>query len=406
MQRKKGIRLKKRRVIFLTAVLFLIAFLFTTLRVVSLVNSLQSDIVVSESLMEAGDLEPVNFLLAGVDSREGGKLYLEQLVLVSYNPSQQGAFLLYIPGETQVYLKDYGVEKIGNIYALENSSKRLPLLIESVSDLLNLPVHNYFEIDYQGLPQAVKAVRGINVNVKETLIDNHRIVFPRGEYLLKEEEAYRYFTFDLDGEDSLDRLERQRLFMVSLTDKVMTKNYITGLPGTISRLSSLVSTNMSWRELLGYYDLFKNLSYSEKVTAKIIPGREEVIEEAAYWVIDGEETRALINEFFTGEEPLSEKGLTLEILNGKGEGGIANRLARALRGLGYDVVKISNAEHFNYTTTRVINRTEDMEDAAQVLANLIPGSELEQEIIEEYPVQITIIIGHNFDEKELTERLR
>ncbi|MDO9574051.1 MAG: LytR C-terminal domain-containing protein, partial [Candidatus Contubernalis sp.] len=91
--------------------------------------------------------------------------------------------------------------------------------------------------------------------------------------------------------------------------------------------------------------------------------------------------------------------------NGIGVGGTANRVSRALRGLGYEVVRVANADHFNYTSTQIINRTEDLE-IAQPLADLFDGSEVGQEVIEGSNVQITIIIGHNFDEKRLTERLQ
>ena len=403
MQRKKGIRLKKRRVFFLTVVLVLIAFLLATLRIVSLLNSLQAEEAVSEALMEAGDTETVNFLLAGMDSRGEGRLFLDQLLLVSYLPSADKALILSIPGETQVFLKDYGVEKAENIYVLDGSSHRIPLLIETVSGLLNVPVHYFIELDYRGLSRAVESVKGVPVDVKESLIHDHRVVFSQGETLVEEEEAYRYFTFYLEDEDSLNRLDRQRLFMAALAQKVMNKNIVTGLPGTISRMSSLVTTNMSWREILSYYELFQGMSYEAGVMAEVIPGREEVMEGATYWIVDGEETRLLLKEFSTGEA--AAPGITLEILNGKGEGGIANRMARVLKGLGYEVVRVANADHFNYTTTRVISRAEELEEAARALADLIPGSEWEQEIVEEYPVQVTIILGHNFDEKELTERL-
>lgn len=403
MQRKKGIRLRKKRVLFLTVVLVLIAFLLATLRIVSLLNSLQAEEAVSEALMEARDTEKVNFLLAGMDSRGEGRLFLDQLLLVSYLPSADKALILSIPGETQVFLKDYGVEKVKNIYALDGSSQRISSLIETVSGLLNVPVHYFIELDYRGLPQAVESVNGVPVDVKECLIYDHRVVFSQGESLIEEEEAYRYFTFYLEDEDSLNRLDRQRLFMAALAQKVMNKNIVTGLPGTISRMSSLVTTNMSWREILSYYELFQGMSYEAGVTAEVIPGREEVMEGATYWIVDGEETRLLLKEFSTGEA--AAPGITLEILNGKGEGGIANRMARVLKGLGYEVVRVANADHFNYTTTRVISRAEELEEAARALADLIPGSEWEQEIVEEYPVQVTIILGHNFDEKELTERL-
>ncbi len=406
MERKKTVRLKKKKVIFLSAVLLLIALLLTTVRIVGLLNSLQNKSVVSESLVETGDMEWENTLLVGVDTREDGKKYIDQLVMVGFNPSEKRAFLLHIPGETQVHLRAYGGERVENLYALESSSHRLPLIMETVSELLNMPVHNFFEINYWELPQAIKAVKNVTVDVEETLIDNQRIIFPRGEYLLEEDEVYRYFSFELEGEHSLDRLQRQRLFMAALVEKVMGKNLITGLPGSISRLSPLVSTNMSWRELFQKYDLFKNMSYRGQVSAEIIPGSLDEIEGVSYWVVDREETGALISEL-TGKEiiGLQPHGITLEILNGVGVGGTANRVSRALRGLGYEVVRIANADHFNYTSTQIINRTEDLE-IAQPLADLFDGSEVGQEVIEGSNVQITIIIGHNFDEKRLTERLQ
>ncbi|MDO9574217.1 MAG: LCP family protein, partial [Candidatus Contubernalis sp.] len=272
MEKKKTVRLKKKKVIFLSAVLLLIALLLTTVRIVGLLNSLQNKSVVSESLVETGDMEWENTLLVGVDTREDGKKYIDQLVMVGFNPSEKRAFLLHIPGETQVHLRAYGGERVENLYALESASHRLPLIMETVSELLNMPVHNFFEINYWELPQAIKAVKNVTVDVEETLIDNQRIIFPRGEYLLEEDEVYRYFSFELEGEHSLDRLQRQRLFMAALVEKVMGKNLITGLPGSISRLSPLVSTNMSWRELFQKYDLFKNMSYRGQVSAEIIPG--------------------------------------------------------------------------------------------------------------------------------------
>ncbi|UNC93326.1 LCP family protein [Candidatus Contubernalis alkaliaceticus] len=408
MQRKKTVRLKKKKVIFLSAVLLFIALLLITVRIVSLLNSLQIKSVVSESLIETGDEEWENTLLVGVDTGENGKKYIDQLVVVSFNPSEKRAFMLHIPGETQVYLRDYGGEKVENIYALESASNQLPLLVETVAELLYMPMHYYFEINYWELPQAIKSVKNITVDVKETLTNNQRIVFPRGEYLLEEQVVYQYFTFELEGEHALDRLERQRIFMAALGEKVMGKNLITGLPGSISRLSPLVSTNMAWRELLQYYNHIKDMSYKGQVSAEIIPGWWEEIDEVTYWVVDREETRGLINDLTGGEMLSLESGITLEVLNGKGVGGTANRVSRALSGLGYEVVRVANADHFNYTSTQIISRIEDLETAeiAETLAELFEGSEVEQEIIEGHNAQITIIIGHNFDEKRLTERLQ
>lgn len=99
------------------------------------------------------------------------------------------------------------------------------------------------------------------------------------------------------------------------------------------------------------------------------------------------------------QNPILES-IEVEILNGCGERGIANIFADYLRSNQIDVVRAENADHFNYNSTLVIQRTENLEglkrvtdalgfninDRSRVLIQ--PGSNPD--------VDITLIVGKDF----------
>ena len=62
---------------------------------------------------------------------------------------------------------------------------------------------------------------------------------------------------------------------------------------------------------------------------------------------------------------------------------------------GFQVVRIDNADNFDYQRSHVISRLEDIEPAKEV-AILIPGAEFFKEPLAEYPAMVTVIIGKNF----------
>jgi len=99
------------------------------------------------------------------------------------------------------------------------------------------------------------------------------------------------------------------------------------------------------------------------------------------------------------QNPILES-IEVEILNGCGERGVANIFADFLRSNQVDVVRAENADHFNYNSTLVIQRTENLEGLKTVVTALgfdindksrvliQPNSSLD--------VDITLIVGKDF----------
>jgi hypothetical protein len=90
--------------------------------------------------------------------------------------------------------------------------------------------------------------------------------------------------------------------------------------------------------------------------------------------------------------PPADPDLTFEVLNGCGASGAGERVAMLLRGAGYRVDAIGNADHFHYRQDIVIARRVSLEKAEPVARLLGRASVIEQRRAG-HPYDITIVVG-------------
>ncbi len=92
--------------------------------------------------------------------------------------------------------------------------------------------------------------------------------------------------------------------------------------------------------------------------------------------------------------------IEIEILNGCGEAGLAVKFSDYLRSQQIDVVRSENADHFNYTTTMIIQRNEMVEYVRKVAAALdIDITDENRVLVIPDPngdVDITLILGKDY----------
>jgi len=94
------------------------------------------------------------------------------------------------------------------------------------------------------------------------------------------------------------------------------------------------------------------------------------------------------------EEP---RILQVEVLNGCGVSGVADKYTEFLRSHGLDIVRSDNYESFNVLKTVVIDRRGDVQNSIQI-AQILGLSEerVLQEVNEAYLIDASIIIGKDF----------
>jgi hypothetical protein len=94
--------------------------------------------------------------------------------------------------------------------------------------------------------------------------------------------------------------------------------------------------------------------------------------------------------------------IQVQVLNGAGRAGLANRFTSALRKNGFDVVETGNFESFDIPKTYVIDRLGNLENARRVARALNLGEDrIVREVSEGFYLDATVVIGLDYDSLNL-----
>lgn len=115
-------------------------------------------------------IQPMTFLLAGVDSRDGGGgvMNTDVLMLVSFNPQTQSASLLSLPRDLLLKPKSLPAHKSNYYYAyyyIKDKSEAIPNTKRFFSDLLGFPIDHMVVLNFDALRQTVDALGGLQIDV-------------------------------------------------------------------------------------------------------------------------------------------------------------------------------------------------------------------------------------------------
>lgn len=234
--------------------------------------------------------ERVNILVMGVDylklgSEEGQRgTRTDTIMLFSYNPANNRAFLLSIPRDSRVNISGVGMDKINHAHSYGGTD----LAIGTISDFIGLPIHHYVKVDYNAVTQLVDAVGGVEIDVPQ---DMHYsplgIHFSKGLQTLNGEQAVKYLRFR-SGYNNADigRIGAQQEFVKLLLEKVVSPSIVTNVPAYVDILSNNVETDMSKKQML---DLSKALLLNfdpSKIEKEVVPGYPDKINGISYWLVD------------------------------------------------------------------------------------------------------------------------
>lgn len=91
--------------------------------------------------------------------------------------------------------------------------------------------------------------------------------------------------------------------------------------------------------------------------------------------------------------------IQVEVLNGAGVANLASQATEHLRDRGFDVVGQGNYSSFDQQKSIVIDRIGNLEAAQKVAEALgLPKNRVEQEIRQEYYLDASVVIGHDYEQ--------
>lgn len=187
-----------------------------------------------------------NWLLVGSDSRTGlSEKDVERLgtggdlgtvrtdtIMLMHLPMRGKPTLVSIPRDSYVAVPGYGYDKINAAFAIGGPE----LLVETVEQNTGLRVDRYGEIGMGGLAGVVDAAGGVEICVSEPIDDPlANINLQPGCQTMDGATALGYVRTRATAQGDLDRVARQREFMTTLIERVLSPGVLLN-PFRMARL--------------------------------------------------------------------------------------------------------------------------------------------------------------------------
>ncbi|WP_314060436.1 LCP family protein [uncultured Vagococcus sp.] len=202
--------------------------------------------------------EPFSVLLLGLDTGDLGRDEQgrsDTMLVATINPKNNQTTLVSIARDTYTEIVGNGtMDKINHAYAFGG----VDMAMDTVENLLDIPLDHYVTINMKGLKELVDAVGGINVeNTLEFSQDGTD--FPLGTIKLNGEEALSYSRMRYeDPKGDYGRQDRQRKIITAIVKKSLSLSTITGYKSILDTIGSNMKTDLSWEDMVDLQSKYKN----------------------------------------------------------------------------------------------------------------------------------------------------
>jgi LCP family protein required for cell wall assembly len=309
----------------------------------------------------------INILLLGLGgvNHPGGTLS-DTIMVASIDPQNKKIAFLSIPRDLYVPIEGYGSTKInyahayGEMYPQETGGGPA-VAKETVSKILDLPIHYYVRADFDGFTQLVDELGGLTVDVQnaisdpyypaDNMVDYDPFYLNAGTQILDGETALK-FARSRETTSDFDRASRQQQLLVAIKQKALSLNILTNpkkLVDILQIMGDHVSTDLQTWEIEKLVTLLKDVDTSN-IVMKVLDNSSEgslVSEDidGGYYLVpkagvgNFTQIQRIAHEIFS-DPYLGKENAQLEILNATGQAGAAKEVQDTLASYGYNVVQI------------------------------------------------------------------
>lgn len=335
--------------------------------------------------------------------------------VLMYYPGTKRAAIFDIPGALGLIIKRINrVDRIDTVY----DSQKAAGYEGEVEGLLGVDISFTIVFETGGLGKFVDLIEGVELFIPSPVEDydaHPPVFFPSGLTRLDGDKARAYITYQ-QGEDDgeLAAFRRQRFFLAFIK-RLGEKNEALKHKAVAPIAQPLMRTSMNQRTRFRLFDELAVID-TDRVNVQSVGGnaREVSGQTLIFPYYDGSLIKDIVRESLGSltryvEGTGTERVFTVEVLNGTGSAGLAGRTAELLRGFGYDVIAIGNADSSDYAATEIIDRA-GYEDVVRTFAEIIRCKQIRFEAnpLEnadmgmnlqnyEYRSDFTLIIGRDFN---------
>lgn len=366
----------------------------------------------SEKRLRGEERDRINLLVLG-EGGEGhdGPHLTDTILFVTFKPSTSEVGIMSLPRDLWIPLPDGGQGKINAVNALAEKARPRSggeKAREAVAMLLDQPIDYYVRVDFAAFKTLIDDVGGVTVNVERTFTD---FAYPT------EDALYKKVHFDkgwqtMDGDTALEyvrsrhgnngeggdfaRSRRQQKVMLALKEKLVSFDTLLNpsrVASVLETLSNHVITDMELWEIVKLAKAMRAIDTSKLSNRVLDDGPQGVLYASTITVSNGDayvllprksdwsDVRRIASrvlETKPDDAPAAEESrpARVEIQNGTLQAGLAKKTQDLLAKVGYDVVRIGNAQERARERTIVYDLTNGgLPEELQTLKNLL-GAEV------------------------------
>jgi LCP family protein required for cell wall assembly len=373
--------------------------------------------VSQRTILKGEDQDRINFVLLGVGGKnhDGGML-ADTIMVASFQPSTHKVVMMSIPRDLTVPMTGYGWRKINSANSLaeaKDPGSGGQATADLISEILEMPIHYYLRVDFDGFIKIIDDLGGIEVEVENTLDDYRYPIMGRednpdyysrfehlhidaGRQAMDGELALKYARsrhgVGVEGSD-FARSKRQQKILEAVKDKLFSANTLFKpklIMNVIGDAEDHVTTNLQPDELVSVWQLAKDVNQSQITSITLNNGpdgllRDVIGTDGAYIltpvtgdfsqiisrfneslaittpsIVDGNNaaTKTTATVATISPESLPDKAeAQLDIRNSTTINGLAGRTKTRLQQYGFTVTNVSNTQHKNLAQTTIYDLT-------------------------------------------------
>lgn len=203
-----------------------------------------------ETAVSIEDREPFSILLLGIDTGALGRTEQgrsDSMMVVTVNPAKKQSTIVSLDRDIYTQIVGYGMlDKLNHAYAFGGEA----MSMDSVENLLDIPIDHYVTINMQGMRDLIDAVGGIEVTNKIdfTLEGVH---VPKGTITLDGKTGLAYARMrKQDPEGDIGRQKRQREVVTKIVKKVMSLDGVSNYQKILKAVEKNSKTDLTWDDMM------------------------------------------------------------------------------------------------------------------------------------------------------------
>ncbi|MEX2443657.1 MAG: LCP family protein [Alkalispirochaeta sp.] len=323
-----------------------------------------------------------------------------------YHPETSRVAVLDIPQNVGGVFRSLGrVDSIDQVFAREGPDAYR----REVEQLTGTAVETMLVFSREGLSDFIDLLGGLELFIVTDYrsVDNDNpVMLPAGNVTLDGPKALDYLQLTDANETDLERTGRRQAFVQSFLRQVGRNADLLQHPEVVDIRDRLFESSLDRRARTS---LFRELSSMgvERLVRRRIQGTIRVVD------VEGD-TRNLLFPHFEGEwlrqsvqqiettlatsedDARDQFVVSMEILNGTASAGMARRTTQMYEDFGFAVSRFGNADSDQIDHTLVIDRRGTGQSAEQV-AEIIDAHRVVTEVTPDSDVDVTLILGRDFD---------